>query len=606
MAGKKSAVNKSDSPVTPQQAAFQNFGISGVTRYGAISRVYEEFLRELQGPAGMKLLREQIDNCPITGAILFTAQYLARSVTFRVDPSKQPGADPNRAEQVAERIKGALFDDLDLTWPDLISEIFTMLGFGWAVLEMTFKKCQGPIAPQEIDPATGQSKDGSPLLPPALGPATSGPTGQGAAPATFTPSKFNDGFLTFKSLGLRAQETLFMWEWDEDSNARVLQQMAPPDYRVRRVPLGKCLHFRTQVSKGNPEGRALIRNAVPSYLYAKNIRQIEAIGVERDLAGYPYFQTMEPDQQKGIYSPDIWNPNDPNAVQLLGNLKSMVRSIRRNDQEGMVLPFWLKFNLASTGSRRAFDTNAIVTRYESRIAMSVMADFIMIGHDSVGSKALASTKSQLFTAALGGLLDNVCAVFNRFGIPMLMQLNGLPPELTPVLAHADVENVPLESLSKYISDLAGAGMPLFPDADLEEALRDMAKLPTSGVRDPDAAQDEALQSETGDSQEESTETGPPPKAIPAAPVKASLEPPATPTRSQPKRPLIAPRKPLLAAARPLINPADPLIDPPKPLIAPPKPLLGKRVAKILIRDRKGRIARVVDADLPRVPRRKAI
>src|SRR5260370_41908296 len=98
---------------------FIELGITGITRYGGVSRGYEEFLKELQGPAGMKLYREQKDNCPITGAFLFAAQHLARRTTFRLDPAN----DSNAAMKVAARVRGAIFDDMQTTWPDQLSEI---------------------------------------------------------------------------------------------------------------------------------------------------------------------------------------------------------------------------------------------------------------------------------------------------------------------------------------------------------------------------------------------------------------------------------------------------------------------------------------------------
>jgi len=462
------------------------FGISGVARYGGISRVYEEFLQALQGPTGMKLYREQLDNCPITGAFMFAVQHLSRGATFHLDPAKSDsingvGVDKQQALAIAERVKGALFDDLDVTWPDLLSDILSFFGYGWAVHELVFKRCHGFDSSIEYTYSTEPQ---------------TGPTGQGPEPLPFAPSKFNDGWLTFRSIGLRAQETLFMWEWDAASTAIVMQQMAPPDFKVRRVPLAKCLHFRTMLAKNNPEGRSLIRNAVPSYLYKKNIQAIEAIGIERDLAGYPVFKVVAPDPAKGIQPPDIWNTNDPKAVLLLQKLQSLVRSVRRDEQEGMVLPWWVDFSLVSAGasSRRSIDTNTIIQRYEKSIALSVLADFIMIGHEAVGSRALAATKSQLFTAALNSLLDSICAVFNRFAIPMLLRLNGVPSVLAPTMSHSSVENLPLDVLGTFIARLAQAQAPLFPDTDLLEALLDVAHLPTSGVVDIEAPLSEGPES----------------------------------------------------------------------------------------------------------------
>jgi hypothetical protein len=457
-------------PITPQTVPYAELGISGVSRYGAISRVYEEFLKELQGPTGMKLYREAIDNDPIIGGILFAIQYLARAVTFRVEPAPLTATmDKTRNQAVAERVKGALFDDMDASWPDQLSEILTMAGYGWAFHEVVYKKCAG------MDPAWE-----SRMIPADIA-YLRGETGQGSAPPEFVPSRFNDGFIGWKSWGLRAQDTLFMWEWDENSRAVAMQQMAPPDYKVRRIPLAKGLLFRTQIAKQNPEGRSIIRNAIPSYLIKKNLQIVEAMGIERDLAGYPVITTVEPNVANGVMPPDLWNTNDPKMVTLLASVQRMVKAVRRDEQEGMVLPWWLKFNLITSGGSRAFDTSKIISRYDKIMSISVLADFIMLGHESVGSKALASTKSAIFTTALSSILDSICAVINRFAIPDLLRINGIPQEYAPKLTHGNPENVPLEVLGNYVRGLAGGGLQLFPDDDLKEALLQAAKLPTSGV-----------------------------------------------------------------------------------------------------------------------------
>ncbi len=222
----------------------------------------------------------------------------------------------------------------------------------------------------------------------------------------------------------------------------------------------------------------------------------------RRALGYPVFQVKEPDPIKRWVPPDIWNQNDPKAAAFLAQLKSLARSVKRDDQEGMVLPWWIEFKLMSAGgARRQFDTHLIIQRYEQRILMSLLADFIMLGHDAVGSKALASTKSQLFTTALTSILDIIAAVINRFAIPELLRFNGIPEVLTPSLVFGDVENIPIEALGGYIANLAKAGMPLFPDGDLERYLRDAAKMPSTGVAettgmiDPMSGQEQELDDE---------------------------------------------------------------------------------------------------------------
>lgn len=443
---------------TEQRTMYESYGVSGLTRYGGVSRIYEEFLRELQGPQGMKTYREMIDNDPVIGAILFAATHLCRKVGYRMKPANSS----NAAMKIAEKIGTMLFDDLETTWPDTVSEMLTMLGFGWANMEMRLKRRLGP----------------SPMSPstlPELG--TMGIGGIGYPSGDFAPSRFDDGAIGFRSWSLRSQETLFMWEFDEDSKAIVMQQMAAPDYKIRRIPLDKCLLFRTQSAKGNPEGRSIIRNCYTSYYLKKNLQIFEGIGIERNLAGYPIMQTIEPDASKGIVSPDIWNPKDALAVQQLAELKRMVRSVRLDEQEGMVLPYWVKFSLVSTSSKRGSDTNNIIQRYDQRMSQSMLADFVMLGHEAVGSKAMASTKISLFTSALSSFVDSGCATINRGAIPLIMQVNAWPMDLTPVLEHGEVENVNLMELGAFIKDIGNLGFNPLKSPRAQKAVMDAARLP---------------------------------------------------------------------------------------------------------------------------------
>lgn len=447
-----------------QRSGFEMYGISGLTRYGAISRVYEEFLRELQGPAGMKSYREMMDNDPITGAILFAAQHLCRKVSFKFKPAD----DSNQAREVADFVGGAVFDDLESAWPDTLSEILTMLPFGWALMEFNLKRRMG----------MGDFNLGLPMQDPgvALG------TGYPVTPQA--PSRFDDGKIGFRSWSLRSQETLFMWEFDQESNATCMQQMAPPDFRIRRVPVAKSFLFRTQVAKNNPEGRSVMRNAWTSYYFKKNLQVFEGIGIERELAGYPIIQMEKPDMNNNLPVPDIWNPNDPKMVILLNRLSKLVRSVRRDEQEGMVLPWWASFKLLSTGSRRAFSTNDIISRYDQRIAMSMMADFIMLGHEAVGSKALAATKISLFTSALSSFLDTIKAIIDRRATPTLLQFNGIPLELCPTMEHGDVESVNIQELGEFIAKVAGTGFNPLAGFDAQKAVMEAARLPITDLSKP--------------------------------------------------------------------------------------------------------------------------
>lgn len=137
--------------------------------------------------------------------------------------------------------------------------------------------------------------------------------------------------------------------------------------------------------------------------------------------------------------------------------------------------------LLSTGGSRQFNTTEIISRYDQRIAQSVLADVILIGHEKVGSFALSDSKLDLFTLSLQGYIDSIADVFNRFSIDRLLRLNAIPLQQAPRLVAGSISRVNLEELSNYIQKISGAGAPLFPDDGLENHLRKVAKLPEKSV-----------------------------------------------------------------------------------------------------------------------------
>jgi hypothetical protein len=158
--------------------------------------------------------------------------------------------------------------------------------------------------------------------------------------------------------------------------------------------------------------------------------------------------------------------------------------------------------LSAGGARRQFDTNLIIQRYEQRIAMTVMADFLTLGHDRSGSQALGITKTSLFQTALLSLLDSISDVVNTFAIPRLFKLNTFE-NLTdyPKLTHDDIEKANLDDLSKFILSCSQAGA-ITPagDTELENYLREVADLPkrpdfTNSPQDPIADSGEIDDSE---------------------------------------------------------------------------------------------------------------
>ena len=316
-----------------------------------------------------------------------------------------------------------------------------------------------------------------------------------------TKSKYTDGLIGWKKLPIRAQETLYRWEYDNEDNLLGMTQMPPPDFGTYTIPMSKALLFRTKSRKNNPEGRSILRNAYRSWYFKRRIQEIEGIGIERDLAGLPVMHAPE-----GL---DIWDDAIDENKRTRIALENMVKSIRRDEMEGVVLPAGYELELLSSGGTRQFDTNAIINRYDTRIAMTVLADFIFLGHSETGSWALSSDKTELFAMAIGAFLDMICETFNSQGIPPLIDINGEHfAGITeyPKMSHGDIADVDVTKVAAFIKDMTGIGI-LVPDDGLEDYIRQVGHLPERTTDDRTIDQRRKQQAEQNQPPEPETAAG---------------------------------------------------------------------------------------------------
>ena len=416
-------------------ARTDEIGRIGQKRYGGT--FYEEFLRELRGKKGIETYREMAENDDTIGAILFAVEMLIRQASWNVEP----GGDTPKDKEAAEFVEQCMHDMQD-TWTYTISEILSFLTYGWSFHEIVYKRRMGKTRDQK------------------------------------TRSKYNDGLIGWRKLPIRAQETLYQWEYDDEDNLIAMTQLPPPNYGLITIPMDKAMLFRTKSRKGNPEGRSILRNAYRSWYFKRRIQEYEGIGIERDLAGLPVFTAPE--------DIAIWDEDDPDMVKLRTGMEAMVQKIRVDELAGIVKPHGFEFELLNSGGSKQFDTNAIIQRYDTGMAMTVLADFIFLGHQQVGSFALSSDKTELFSMAIGAYLDIICETFNSQGIPQLIDVNGSHFDgitVYPKLAHGDIENADIQKLAAYIKDMTGVGI-LVPDDGLEDYVREAAGLPerTSDTR----------------------------------------------------------------------------------------------------------------------------
>lgn len=411
-------------------------GVTGLKRSGGY--VEEEFLPHLRGRKAVQVWREMGDNDPIAGALLFAITQLIKGIDWPVVPG---GKD--REGAAAAKLVETCMDDMSSSWADTIMEILSCLQYGWAWHEIVYKRRMGPWQ------SDGRHR-----------------------------SKYTDGLIGWRKMPIRAQETLHRWVFDETGDVRAMVQLAPPDYQQRTIPIERSLLFRFGHHKGNPEGRSILRNSYRPWYYKKRLEEFESVGVERDLAGLPMVTVPSEYLRAG---------KGTEQAKMVEAMKKMVRSIRRNEQEGLVFPAsydsdtkqaLFKFELLGSGGQRQFSTNELIQRYEQRQLMTVLADFIMIGHQgSTGTYNLHVDKTGIFRDALNAVAQSIAEVFNRHAIPRLFAANGWKPDALPHLEPGNVDAPDLGQLAQFLSATAGLGFNWGPDVDMERYLRHAAGLP---------------------------------------------------------------------------------------------------------------------------------
>jgi hypothetical protein len=421
------------------QMRLETLGSTGLKESSGF--IQEEFLIRLRGRNGIRLYREMSENNSIVGAILFIIDMIVRQVAWRIQTPEGMEENPTALRE-KEFIEGCM-NDMSHTWEDFISEVLTMLVFGWQFNEIVYKLRKGD---------------------------TRNPK---------TRSKFTDGRWGWRKIEPRSQDTLWRWLFDIEGglDGMIQQDIYRPTGGNVVLPIEKSILFRTRSIKGSPEGRSLLRPAVRSWFFLKRIQEIEAVGIERDLAGMPIMEVP-----REVLLEDA----EPADRAIRTALETMIQQIRVDERWGGLIPTELdregkptgfKFRLQTTGGRRMINTNDIIRRYESRIAMVFMAEFIMIGMDKVGTESLHEGKSSMFKLALETILtDMIASPFNRFGIGRLMSLNRVPQEFWPILTPPALDSPDLEKMGIFIQSLATAGV-LSPNKPLEAKLLADAKLP---------------------------------------------------------------------------------------------------------------------------------
>ena len=438
-------------------------GVSGENTINGQIRS-DEFLPELRGKKAIRKYREMRDNDSTIGAVMYATEQVLRDVDLKVCPIN----DSAEAKREADFVESVLCD-MDHTLDDHIAEALSCLSYGFAWFEVVYKRRVGPT----------QSNDKK-------------------------RSKYTDGRMGVRKIAMRAPWTVSRFDVDNKTGdiQGVYQDGGYAGTTKHYIPSRKSLYYRTTSLNGDPSGRSILRNAYTSYEYLNNLQAIEAIAVERELAGIPVARIPSE-----YLSPDATS----SQVQFKSNLEQILRDVKFNEQGYIITPSdtypdkdgsptnirLVDIELMSSNGKRNLDIDPIVRRYQHDIARSVLSEFLMLGGGNNGSYALSKSKTDLFLRALESYIQAIVDVLNKQLVERLWQLNGLNYDLMPCIKAGDVAPHDLREIAAFLRNLNGADINVSDHPEVIQDLMDIAEL----NYDPDTE----VSTETSDLSDEAEE-----------------------------------------------------------------------------------------------------
>ena len=408
------------------------------TRHGDIRA--DEFVRDLQGKRGLKKYQEMRDNDATVGAIMYGTEQILRDVPRIIEPAN----DTEEAKEMADWLE-TVFDDMEHTMDDHISQALSNLTYGFADFEVVYKIRGGPGF---VDKKRY--------------------------------SKFADGHYGVRKIASRNQHTISKFEVDPQTGDFLgIHQ----DYGFGKrvfIPSSKLLHYKTVTTNNDPSGRSVLRNAYKSYTYLCQLQTTEGIAIERELNGIPVIS---------LPSEYLSADATPDQRAIVEMARTIGRDIKFNEQGAIVLPSdpyivddkvstvkQVELKLVASEGTRNVEIDPVIRRYQHDIARSVLAEFLMLGSSSTGSYALSKSKTDMFLRSMESYINSIYDVVNLQLVRPLWEMNGFDVNLMPKVIAGDVAPHDLKELGSYIRNLNGANIDLTNQVDIVDELLGNAEL----------------------------------------------------------------------------------------------------------------------------------
>lgn len=254
----------------------------------------------------------------------------------------------------------------------------------------------------------------------------------------------------------RKQYSIKRWE-TEDGQPGVTQQLTGSFKRVS-IPEWKMLLLTNEKEGDNQIGVSLLRSAYKHWYAKDNLYKIDLVSAERNGLGV-----------LKIKLPAGHKPED------MANAKEMGENFYAHEEEYIILPNpdW-DVEIMSGGSSLK-DLEPSIKHHNREITKNVLAQFLELGTESSGSRALSEDHSSLLYLSLESIAKVIAREVSEKG-KELLKMNGFDLEYYPQLSYSHIGIQDVTGMATALTSFINAGL-IQADDELEGYIRKIMQLP---------------------------------------------------------------------------------------------------------------------------------
>ncbi len=392
----------------------------------SLGKVQEDYLTDLRGKEAVTVYEKMVRSDPQCAAVEMALTLPITAAKWSFEPADQSGLAKRICEFCEEVYFRAPPLGMTTTWQDHLREALLCLRYGYSVHEKVWWQ--------------------------------------------------HDGKWRYRKFASRSPRTIQAhpkgpWVWDKTGGVKAVRQWQYTDLegqREQETPIEDLLIFTHKEEFGNPEGWSVFRPAYKPWLIKDRLIRIMTVGFEKQ--AIPFLLGIQPPT----------GTTDEDRVRM----ENFIRSLRAHEEQGGALPYGSE--VVEVGGK--FNGEQMVRGLDwcdSQIARVVLAQFLQLGQQDVGTYSLSEDQTTFFLQALMSIVRYVISVHRYYALPELVRVNfgESAVVLAPTLICERLGSRNQKAFAETLALLLNAKA-VTPDEDLEGRLRELLELPEKSKEIP--------------------------------------------------------------------------------------------------------------------------